>query len=99
MLCLNFSVLYRAGHSQDLADEFRLAAGFYSRGQWDETAASFKSLIARFPNSEEAAEGHFFLGEALMQQAEYGEAYNVYQVFIQRLPHHPFVPQGHVPDG
>ncbi len=79
--------------AQDLSDEYRLAAGFYSRGQWEETATAFRSLIARFPNTPEAAKGHFFLGEALMQQAEYGEAYNVYQVFIQRQSKHLFVPR------
>ena len=74
-------------------DEYRLAASFYSRGQWDETVSSFKAMINRFPKTDQAATGHFFLGEALMQKGNYGEAYNAYQVFLQRLPQHLFVPR------
>ncbi len=78
---------------QTLEDEYRVAAGYYSRGQWNETSHAFKSLIANHPYSEQASAGHFFLGEAMMQQGNYGEAFHTYQVFAKRLPNHEYIPR------
>lgn len=79
--------------AQTIEDENRLAAGYYSREQWEEAAAAFERLIARYPNTTEASEAHFFVGEAYMQQSKFQPAYTAFQIFLQRHPDHLFAPR------
>ncbi len=93
IICISATTNIASVNAQSVKDEYRLAAGYYSRSQWDETATAFRSLIEQYPNTQEASAGHFFLGESLMQIGEFAEAYNAYQVFLQRLPDHLFAPR------
>ncbi len=85
-------ILFSAGSvcAQGLDDEYRLAAGYYSRAQWDESASAFQSVIRRYPATDKAIISHFFLGESLMQVKNFGEAYKAYQVYLQQRPGHKF---------
>ncbi len=74
-------------------DEYNVASALYARGQWSEAIGSFKEVIARFPDTEQSAASHFFLGEAMMQQGDFAGAYLAYQSFIRKLPRHQFVPR------
>ncbi len=76
-----------------LEKESIAVAEHYARGEWDETIITFRSLIKRYPHSEQAAVGHFFLGEALVQTGEFADAYTAYQTFIARNPRHAYLPQ------
>jgi TolA-binding protein len=76
--------------AQTVEDDNRLAAGYYTREQWDESAIAFQALIDRYPDTFQAATGHFFLGESLMQAGKFGPAYRAYQIYLQRLPQHEF---------
>ncbi len=79
--------------AQVAQDEYNMASGYYARGQWLESIEAFKSVIARFPNTEQAAASHFFLGEAMMQQGDFAGAYQAFQVFLTKLPSHQFAPR------
>ncbi len=92
-LDLSTAAGFTAPFQQSMEDDYRVAAGYYSRGQWRETSIAFKKLISNYPNSDQASAGHFFLGEAMMQQGNYGEAFHVYQVFVKRLPKHEYIPR------
>ena len=41
-------------YGQSAADQYSIAAGFYSRGQWDEAISGFETLILQHPNTEYA---------------------------------------------
>lgn len=82
-----------AADAQLAQDDYNVASALYARGQWSEAIESFKEVISRFPNTEQAAASHFFLGEAMMQQGDCAGAYQAYQNFIHKLPRHQFVPR------
>ncbi len=71
-------------------DEYALAAGSYSRGQWAQAEAGFKEVMRRFPKSEQAITAQFFLAEVMIQQGAYTKAYFAFQKFIQQNPNHSF---------
>ncbi len=79
--------------AQTVDDQYALAAGYYSRGQWGEAEEAFRAVIARFPNSDQAYASHFFLGESLVQLQRYADAYAEYQAFLACLPNHRLTPR------
>ena len=80
-------------HSQSVQSEYNTASGYYSRQQWEESSEAFKSVIARYPNTDEAAASHFFLGEAMMQMGDFAGAYQAFQGFLTKLPNHRHAPR------
>ncbi|MFK7766959.1 MAG: tol-pal system YbgF family protein [Mariniblastus sp.] len=77
--------------SQDSArDAYAIAAGHYSRGNWDDSVNAFESVLRNYPDSNEAIDATFFLAEVMMQRQEFGPAYNAYQLFMQKYPNHEF---------
>lgn len=73
-------------YGQSAADQYSIAAGFYSRGQWDEAISGFETLILQHPNTEYAHEGYFFLGESQVQVDNYSYAKIAYQKFLGYQP-------------
>ncbi len=76
--------------AQSVREAYALAAGAYERNQWIESAEAFESLINNHPDSPQARESFFFLGESLMQQSKFEKAYVAYQNFLLRSPNHKF---------
>ena len=66
--------------------EFALAAGFYARTQWAESAAALKAFIADHPHAPQASAASFFLGEAYVQQRDFESAYPAYQRYLNGNP-------------
>jgi len=66
--------------------EYALAAGFYARSQWAESADAFKAFIADHPQALQSAGAHFFLGEAYIQQKDFASAYPAYQRYLNENP-------------
>ena len=73
-------------YGQSAADQYSIAAGFYSRGQWQEAISGFETLIFQHPKTEYAYEGYFFLGESQLQVSNYTYAKIAYQKFLINQP-------------
>ena len=79
--------------AQSLRDDFAVASGYYDRQQWQECIPAFESLIKTYPNTSQANESYFFLGEAMMQLQMHREAYGAYQKFSVAAPEHGYAPR------
>ena len=75
---------------QTLETEYALAAGFYERSQWTQSADAFASFIAEHPNSPQASGAYFFLGEAYIQQNDFESAFPAYQQYLNQNPRQEF---------
>ena len=75
---------------QTLETEYALAAGFYERSQWTQSADAFESFIAEHPDSPQASGAYFFLGEAYVQQNDFESAFPAYQQYLNQNPRQEF---------
>ena len=75
---------------QTLETEYALAAGFYERSQWVQSADAFTLFIAEHPDSPQASAAYFFLGEAYVQQNDFESAFPAYQQYLNQNPHREF---------
>lgn len=71
---------------QSVEDDYRLAAGHYSRGSFNDSRDAFSKLIQQYPGTEKAVVSHFFLGESEVQLQNYEVAYSQYQAFLAQRP-------------
>ena len=78
---------YAQDESPDL--RYKLAAGFYERGQWDEAIQAFGEFLNSYPNAAETPQANFFLAETMMQKRQFKGAYLRYQHFLKLFPGHP----------
>lgn len=85
----SFALLPTA-NGQTPETEYALAAGFYARTQWAQSAEAFKSFIADHPDAPQASAASFFLGEALVQQGDFESAYPAYQRYLNENPNQKF---------
>ena len=76
------------GQGQNVDDQYRLAAGHYSRGSFEESRDAFARLAEEHPGTEKAAISYFFLGESEVQLQNYEVAYSHYQAFLTAMPEH-----------
>lgn len=93
LLCANLLVCVSTNalvFAQSPADQFSVAAGYYSRGEWTESISAFESLIGAHGQTEQAKEGFFFLGESHLQVDNYPLAKIAYQKFLVYLPQSQF---------
>lgn len=81
------------GNCQSVDDQYRLAAGHYSRGSFQESRDAFALLTQQYPNSEKASISYFFLGESEVQLQNYEVAYTHYQMFLAQMPTHEHSPR------
>ena len=88
----NFAVL-PVTYGQTPETEYALAAGFYARQQWTESAEAFGTFISDHPSAPQAWAAHFFLGEAFVQQQDFASAYPAYQQYLNQNYHTEFAPR------
>ena len=69
--------------------QYKLAAGFYERGQWEEASQALADFITQHPNVAQTPDASFFLAETLMQQHQFKAAYLHYQQFLKQFATHP----------
>ena len=74
---------------QSSEQQYKLAAGFYERGQWDEASKAFSEFIANYPYASKTPQASFFLAETMMQQHQFKAAYVRYQQFLKQFARHP----------
>lgn len=64
-------------------DEYRIAAGYYSRSQWRESIRAFESLIRDHPNTQQSHSALFYLGEARTQISDYSGAFAAFDQLVK----------------
>lgn len=67
-------------------DQFAVAAGHYDRGRWKLAVEEFRVFLQKYPNDRRAGESVFFLGEALLQSGDFGEARRQFMDYTARQP-------------
>ena len=82
-LLLSVFALDYATAQESADDQYRVAAGYYARGQWSEAVQAFDKLITDHPDSERAQTAMFFQGEAYVQQMEYSSAFDTFNKFLE----------------
>lgn len=71
----------------DADDElYRNSYEFVLSGDYDTAEAGFRDLIARFPDSDHAADAHFWLGESLLAQQRPREAAEIFLAANRSFP-------------
>ena len=79
-----------AQDSPGIEEEYGLAAGFYSRSQWEQAEPAFRKIIQQYSGTSQAILSEFYLPEVLIQQQKYTEAYFGFDKFLKRYPNHKF---------
>lgn len=67
-------------------DQFAVAAGEYSQGQWEWAVVEFQEFVETYPEHTRAVEARFYLGEALLQQGRFEDARVRYDDFLACRP-------------
>jgi len=75
------------------------ASGFYYAGQFDMAIEAFTDFIERFPDSPDAAEAQFYIGESHYSSQRYKEALAAYASVISKYPNSPRVPDAYYKQG
>ena len=76
--------------AQDIETEYRLAASFYARSQWNLSESAFEEIIQRYPESRRLPLAQFYLGESRVQQADHVAAIAAFEQFLLSDPDHSF---------
>lgn len=79
-----------AQDSRSIEQQYGLAAGFYSRSQWEQSDKAFREIIEQYPNTKQAALSQFYHSEALIQLGRYTDAFMGFQKFVRQYPNHEF---------
>lgn len=72
--------------ADEAADQYAVAAVYYSREQWKAAAQEFETYLKRFPQGEKAGESVFFLAEAQLQLGQHEQAAARFREYLQREP-------------
>jgi tol-pal system protein YbgF len=75
------------------------ASGFYYAGQFDMAIEAFTDFIARFPDSPDAAEAQFYIGESHYSSQRHKEAIAAYAAVISTYRASPRVPDAYYKQG
>ncbi len=75
------------------------ASGFYYAGQFDMAIDAFTDFINRFPDSPDAAEAQFYIGESHYSSQRHKEALAAYAAVISQYSTSPRVPDAYYKQG
>ncbi len=67
-------------------EQLAYAKSFYEINKYEEAKREFRKLLKAYPKSAEAAEGQYYLGLTEEQQGKFYEAYQAYQMMIDKYP-------------
>ena len=73
--------------------EFKLAVGLFKDGMYDLASDQFKNFISAYPNTADAIEARFYLGQTQMKLKKYDEARIAFQNFALAYVDHPKAPE------
>lgn len=88
----------KAGHRSSIRAKFilRNASGLVQKSDIDKAIGRFKEVLERFPNSQEAGEAYFALGEVYINKNDILEAKNSYQMVVTNFPDTKFISEAQV---
>jgi len=79
-----------ADASADRADDaYRVAAGYYSLGNWQLAQIELQEYVEKFPQHDRATLARFLLGETLVQLEQFEEAREEFGRFLNIASDHP----------
>ena len=87
------ALLVRAGAAAPADDQYAVAAGHYSRGNWQLAVEEFDDFLKANPQHPRASLARFFQAEALVQLGKYDEARDHFRDFLQAEPNHAYAKQ------
>lgn len=67
-------------------EQFAFAKSFFDVHKYEDAKREFRKLLKAFPKSAEAAESQYYLGLTEEKQGKYYEAYQAYQMVIDKYP-------------
>lgn len=68
------------------ADQLEFAQSFRNQGNCKKAIGEYKKLIRAYPRAKEAPEAEFFIGQCLEDTGKLYEAYQAYQLVIDKYP-------------
>jgi tol-pal system protein YbgF len=74
-------------------DSFNAASQQFRNGDFKNAAASFRTFIAKFPNSPYQPTAQYWLGNALYALRDYKGSTATWQGVVQKYPQHPRAPE------
>ena len=90
-------LLVAAAASSAVADEaddqYAVASGHYSEGNWKFAAEEYLTFLARFPRHRAANDARFFLGESFVQLGRFDEATERFKAYLKNAPQGRFAKQ------
>lgn len=70
----------------DPKEQFAYAKSYFDNNKFEEAKREFRKLLKAYPKSAEAAEGQYYLGLTEEKQGKLYEAYQAYQMVIDKYP-------------
>ncbi|MEL7338712.1 MAG: tetratricopeptide repeat protein, partial [Planctomycetota bacterium] len=94
LVCCSLVGSISMAQEQGIADQdFQLAAGYYQKSDWAQSAAAFEDFTGRYPGHAKSPEAKFFLAESKIQLENYADALVGFQKFVDANPNHKFAPR------
>ena len=75
-----------ASASENPMEVYQAAYRDYQRGNYDLALAGFRDFLARYPDSELAANAEYWIGESLYSQKKYSEAIDEFNRVVNKYP-------------
>jgi tol-pal system protein YbgF len=72
--------------SENPMEVYQAAYRDYQRGNYDLALAGFRDFLARYPDSELAANSEYWIGESLYSQKKYSEAIEEFNRVVNKYP-------------
>lgn len=73
--------------------DYQLAAVYYQKSNWQQSAVSFEDFVSRYPGHRKTSEANFFLAESKIQLGNHADALVGFQKFIEQNPQHRLAPR------
>lgn len=67
-------------------EQYNWAMEFFNRGDFEDAAREFKSLVAEYPDSEYAPDAQYYAGRSYEESGKYYPAFKQYQEVAERYP-------------
>lgn len=77
---------WASARADEADDQYAVAAGHYTRQQWEFAAEEFETFLARYPQHPKFDDGVFFLAETLVQLDRYDQARARFHQYLDRAP-------------
>lgn len=84
--CVAAAFVSAPARADEADDQYAVASGHYSRGQWKFAADEFFTFLGRYPSHRYRDDARFFLGESLVQLGRFDEAAGQFAEYLKNAP-------------